>query len=67
LSQQNRGFLRREDYYTSTQVATKKQTKTAILLGEIESPPQTDSHAASDLYPAGRRTHDVLAQETWTL
>jgi hypothetical protein len=38
-SQQNRGFLRREDYYTSYQVATKKRTKPAFLLGEIEYPP----------------------------
>jgi hypothetical protein len=37
-SQQNRGFLRREDYYTSYQLATKKRTKPAFLLGENESP-----------------------------
>jgi hypothetical protein len=36
-SQQNRGFLRREDYYTSNQVATKKREKRAFLLGEIDS------------------------------
>jgi hypothetical protein len=34
-SQQNRGFLRREDYYTQSQVATKKMRKTAFLLGEF--------------------------------
>jgi hypothetical protein len=31
------GISRREDYYTSYEVATKKRTKPAILLGEIES------------------------------
>jgi len=36
-SQQNRGFLRREDYYTRNEVATKKREKPAFLLGEIES------------------------------
>jgi hypothetical protein len=35
LGQQNRGFLRREDYYTRTQLATEKRQKYAFLLGEI--------------------------------
>jgi hypothetical protein len=30
-------FLRREDYYTRNEVATKKREKPAFLLGEIES------------------------------
>jgi hypothetical protein len=36
-SQLNRGFLRREDYYTAGQLATKKCEKPAFLLGEITS------------------------------
>ena len=34
-SQQNRGFLRREDYYTRSELATKKVRKPRFLLGEI--------------------------------
>jgi hypothetical protein len=50
-SQQNRGFLRREDYYTSTQVATKKREKRAILLGEIDSTRNPSSASAAICYP----------------
>jgi len=41
VSEQNRGFLRREDYYTRIQVATKKRKKPAILLGEINTRPNS--------------------------
>lgn len=34
-SQQNRGFLRREDYYTEPEVATKKARKTRFFIGEM--------------------------------
>jgi len=43
-SQQNRGFLRREDYYTRNEVATKKREKPAFLLGETASRQKNYSH-----------------------
>jgi len=44
VSEQNRGFLRREDYYTRIQVATKKRKKPAILLGEINTRSSSSHH-----------------------
>jgi len=56
-SQQNRGFLRREDYYTRGKLATKKCEKQAFLLVEINIPKSmhdvTASQFARSLMPHG--------------
>jgi hypothetical protein len=66
-SQQNRGFLRREDYYTINEVATKKREKPAFLLGEIANPPRVVHRCRTpqNLTPNGSRGRSVAEDQSY--